>query len=61
MKMFLADQWVERSEKIEVRNPYDDSVVDTVPRASLADVDSALETARQGGGPHEAHGRLREV
>ena len=48
MKMFLADQWVERSEKIEVRNPYDDSVVDTVPRASLADVDSALETARQG-------------
>ena len=48
MKMFLADQWVERPEKIEVRNPYDNSVVDTVPRASLADVDSALETARQG-------------
>ena len=48
MKMFLADQWVERSEKIEVRSPYDDSVVDTVPRASLADVDTALETARHG-------------
>ena len=46
--MFLADQWVERTQKIEVRNPYDDSVVDTVPRASLSDVDSALETARQG-------------
>jgi glyceraldehyde-3-phosphate dehydrogenase (NADP+) len=46
--MFIAGKWVERSERIEVRNPFDGSVVDTVPRASAADVDSALAGAIEG-------------
>lgn len=29
MKMLLAGEWVEREEKIEVRDPYDDSIIDT--------------------------------
>ena len=42
MKMFVAGKWVDKSEKIEVRNPFDGSVVDTVPKADAGDVDKAL-------------------
>lgn len=48
MKMFIGGQWVDKSEKIEVRNPYDGSVVDTVPRGDLNDVEVALATAVRG-------------
>jgi acyl-CoA reductase-like NAD-dependent aldehyde dehydrogenase len=48
MKMFCAGKWVDRSEKLDVNNPYDGSVVDTVPRATPADVDAALETLLRG-------------
>ena len=52
MKMFLAESWQDRSEKIEVLNPYDGRTVDTVPRASLSDVDTALKAASQGSHRH---------
>jgi acyl-CoA reductase-like NAD-dependent aldehyde dehydrogenase len=42
MKMFSAGKWVGTAEKLDVNNPYDGSVVDTVPRATAADVDAAL-------------------
>ena len=45
MKMLLAGQWVDRDKKIEVRDPFDDSVIDTVPAASADDVETALATA----------------
>lgn len=48
MKMFIAGQWVDRDDKIEVLNPFDGSVLDTVPRASNEDVDTALATAVRG-------------
>ena len=48
MKMFLAGQWADKSQKIEVKNPYDSSVVDTVPKADAADVDQALTAAVEG-------------
>ena len=48
MKMFLRGEWVDRDEKIEVKNPFDDSVVDTVPQATAADVDAALAGALEG-------------
>ncbi len=48
MKMFCAEQWVDRREKINVENPYDRSVIDTVPRATAADVDAALATLARG-------------
>jgi glyceraldehyde-3-phosphate dehydrogenase (NADP+) len=44
MKMFCAGEWVDRPEKIDVTNPYDGTLVDTVPRATVADVDRALAT-----------------
>lgn len=48
MKMFLAGEWVDKPEKIEVLNPYDNSVVDTVPRVDLGDVERALASAERG-------------
>ncbi len=48
MKMFLGGQWVDRSAKIKVTNPYDGTIVDEVPQASAEDVDAALAGAVQG-------------
>ena len=48
MRIFLAGKWVEKQQKIEVRNPYDTSVIDTVPKADKNDVERALSFAEQG-------------
>ncbi|MFQ5681952.1 MAG: aldehyde dehydrogenase family protein [Candidatus Binatia bacterium] len=48
MKLFMEGAWVEKSRKIEVRNPYDNSVIDTVPKADRGDVDRALNFAERG-------------
>lgn len=48
MKMFMGGQWVEKEKTIAVRNPYDGSVIDTVPRADLDDVECALTSAARG-------------
>ncbi|MFQ5409544.1 MAG: aldehyde dehydrogenase family protein [Anaerolineales bacterium] len=48
MKMLLNDEWVERDDKLEVRDPHDDSLVDTVPRASAEDMLAAIAAAEAG-------------
>jgi glyceraldehyde-3-phosphate dehydrogenase (NADP+) len=48
MKMLLNGRWLERPQTIEVRDPQDDSLVDTVPLASVADMDEAIEAAATG-------------
>ena len=48
MKMFVAGRWVDKSEKIEVQNPFDARVIDTVPKAGAGDVDRALAGAVEG-------------
>jgi acyl-CoA reductase-like NAD-dependent aldehyde dehydrogenase len=48
MKMYLAGEWIDKPQKIEVRNPYDNSVIDTVPRADAGDVERALRSAERG-------------
>jgi glyceraldehyde-3-phosphate dehydrogenase (NADP+) len=48
MKMLLDGDWVDRQEKIEVRDPFDDSVIDTVPSATDQDVETALEASVRG-------------
>jgi acyl-CoA reductase-like NAD-dependent aldehyde dehydrogenase len=48
MKMYVAGQWISKPQQIEVRNPYDNSVVDTVPRADPADAERALQSAERG-------------
>jgi acyl-CoA reductase-like NAD-dependent aldehyde dehydrogenase len=48
MRMFVAGNWLEKAQKIEVLNPFDTSVIDTVPRATLDDVEQALVSAVEG-------------
>lgn len=48
MKMFLQGTWLDGLDVIEVRNPFDGSVVDTVPQASPSDLDRALAGLARG-------------
>lgn len=48
MRMFFGGEWQEGQGKIEVRSPYDGSVVDTVPQASAGDVEAAIAAAVEG-------------
>jgi glyceraldehyde-3-phosphate dehydrogenase (NADP+) len=48
MKMFLEGDWTEAAQTIEVLNPFDGSVVDTVPAGSADDVDRAIGGAVDG-------------
>ncbi len=48
MKMHIGSSWVDKDERIDVHNPYDGSVVDTVPRAEASDIERALATAVRG-------------
>ncbi|MBN2245019.1 MAG: aldehyde dehydrogenase family protein [Candidatus Aminicenantes bacterium] len=48
MKILLNGEWVDRGDKLEVRDPFDDSLVDVVPRASQSDVSLAFNAAAQG-------------
>src|SRR5688500_880358 len=48
MKLFHSGDWHDGKTKIEVRNQYDGSVVDTVTQATPRDVESAIAGAQQG-------------
>lgn len=48
MRMYVAGQWIDTAKKIDVLNPYDGTVVDTVPCAELGDVEKVLESAVRG-------------
>jgi len=48
MRMFVSGTWVDRDEKIEVRDPQDGALIDTVPSASLEDIDLLLASAEDG-------------
>lgn len=46
--MLLAGEWVQRERVIEVRDPQDDRVIDTVPAASAEDMLACIEAAKAG-------------
>ena len=48
MKMYIAGEWVDRDEKMEVVNPFTGSAFDTVPRGSVEDVALAGRAADEG-------------
>ena len=48
MKMYLAGEWVDRDEKIDVVNPFNGQVFDTVPKGSVEDVQTAIASADRG-------------
>jgi glyceraldehyde-3-phosphate dehydrogenase (NADP+) len=47
-KMFLAGNWVNSDRMIEVRDPQDNSIIDTVPAASAEDMMKCIEEAKDG-------------
>jgi len=48
MKMIIGGRWVDKDEKIEVQNPRDGSLIDTVPSAEGEDVENAYRIAERG-------------
>jgi len=48
MKMLIAGKWIDKKEKIEVRDPYDNKLVDTVPSGDARDVKAAITAAEEG-------------
>ena len=48
MKMYLNGNWVDREEKIDVVNPFNGQVFDTVPKSSTEDVLDAIASAERG-------------
>lgn len=48
MKMHIDGKWIDGKDTIDVLNPYDGSVVDTVPRGTAEDVDRAIGAAVKG-------------
>ncbi len=48
MDMFIGGEWVGKAESIEVRDPFDDALIDTVPAAAVSDVHVALAAAVEG-------------
>ncbi|MEW6686565.1 MAG: aldehyde dehydrogenase family protein [Candidatus Edwardsbacteria bacterium] len=48
MQILINGQWRDKREKIEVRNPFDNSLIDTVPAGDASDVEEAAAGAIQG-------------
>jgi len=48
MKMLINGKWVSRRKKIEVRDPWNNRLIDTVPAGSKADATAAISAAVEG-------------
>ncbi len=48
MRMLIGGDWVDKDERLEVRRPYDQGLVDTVPAADRDDVLAAIDAAEAG-------------
>ena len=48
MRMYINGEWIDKPETIPVFNPFDQSILDTVPRGTAADVDLAIGSAVRG-------------
>ncbi len=48
MKMHIGGQWIDKDDKLEVRNPFDGQIIDTVPKSTPQDVSDAIATAVKG-------------
>lgn len=62
MKMLLNGEWVDREQRIEVYDPQDNSLVDTVPQATAGDMKTAIDAAVVGAEKARhmpAHRRMR--
>jgi len=46
--MLIGENWIDKDEKIDVRNPFNDELIDTIPSGDVADVKAAFEAAEEG-------------
>lgn len=46
--MLIGENWVDKDKKIDVRNPYNDEFIDTIPSGDVADVKAAFKAAEEG-------------
>lgn len=48
MRMLIGEKWVDKDEKIEVLNPFNNELIDTVPSGDRSDVEAAFKAAEEG-------------
>ena len=48
MKMYVGGEWIDRDDKIEVINSFNNTVIDTVPGADVKDLETAIASAERG-------------
>lgn len=48
MRMLIGEKWVDKDEKIEVRNPFNNEIIDTVPSGGKDDIEAAYQAAAEG-------------
>ncbi|MCK5517632.1 MAG: aldehyde dehydrogenase family protein, partial [Desulfobulbaceae bacterium] len=48
MKHYIDSEWVDKDDKIGVYDPYDNSLIDYIPKADISDVKKALDAAEKG-------------
>ena len=48
MKMYIGGKWIDASEQIEVINPFDNSIIDTIPKATPGNISEAISSAVRG-------------
>ena len=48
MKMLINGKWIDKEQKIPVKDPFDNSIIDQVPKADKDDVLKAIEAAEHG-------------
>jgi len=46
--MLIGEKWVDKDEKIEVLNPFNNELIDTVPSGDRSDVEAAFQAAEEG-------------
>ena len=48
MKFYISGEWVDRNEKINVTNPFNGTIIDTVPKGNVQDVENAINSSVNG-------------
>ena len=48
MKMYVGGEWIDKDDKIEVINSFNNTVIDTVPGADVEDLETAIASAERG-------------
>ena len=48
MKILIDSKWIDKDDKIGVYDPFDNSLIDHVPKADRDDVNRVLQAAEKG-------------